>query len=145
MNIAVRYQSRSGNTRAVAEVIADYLGIKAESIDEPLAECVDILFLGGGAYAHNADPQLIDFIGQLNPEKVGQIIAFTTTGSMKVALDRITEYAAKKNIEINKNKLCIKMGLKGHATFGFKGGKLTKKQVENVRKFVDTIRKSEHI
>lgn len=33
MKIAVRYQSRGGNTKAVAEVIANSLGVKAEAVD----------------------------------------------------------------------------------------------------------------
>lgn len=33
MKTAVRYQSRGGNTKAVAEVIANSLGVKAEPVD----------------------------------------------------------------------------------------------------------------
>ena len=53
MNIAVRYCSLPGNTKAIAEEIADEVGVKAISIsDEPeLKERVDVLFLGGGTYA----------------------------------------------------------------------------------------------
>ena len=62
MNIAVRYQSRGGNTRAVAEVIAEVIGVKAETIDKPLDEKVDILFLGGGAYMWDADIKLKEYL-----------------------------------------------------------------------------------
>ena len=33
MNIAVRYYSKSGNTRAVAEAVAEAVGVKAVSVD----------------------------------------------------------------------------------------------------------------
>jgi flavodoxin len=44
MKYAVRYQSRGGNTRAVAEIIAGILGINAEPFDRPLDENVDVTF-----------------------------------------------------------------------------------------------------
>lgn len=61
MNIVVRYCSKTkfGNTRRIAEAIADGIGVKAVSIaDEPkLQEKADILFLGGAPYA-NIDGKL---------------------------------------------------------------------------------------
>lgn len=50
MKIAVRYQSRGGNTKAVAEVIANSLGVKAEAVDNAITQWVDVLFVGGGVY-----------------------------------------------------------------------------------------------
>jgi flavodoxin len=37
MKYAVRYQSRDGNARAVAEIIAGILGVKAEPVDRPMS------------------------------------------------------------------------------------------------------------
>ena len=47
MTIEVRYQSRGGNTKAVAEIIADVAKTRAKSITEPLQTYTDILFVGG--------------------------------------------------------------------------------------------------
>jgi len=47
MKVAVRYQSRGGNTQGVAEIIAQTVGASAEPVTTPLKEPVDILFLGG--------------------------------------------------------------------------------------------------
>ena len=50
MGVAVRYYSRSGNTKAVAEAIAKAAGVKAVSVDQKdaaLKEPVDVLFIGG--------------------------------------------------------------------------------------------------
>ena len=51
--VAVRYKSKLGNTKQIAEAIAEGAKVKAISItDEPtLKEKVDILFLGGAPYA----------------------------------------------------------------------------------------------
>lgn len=50
MTIAVRYQSRGGNTKVVAEAIAKAAGVIAESIDTPVSEPIDLLIVGGTAF-----------------------------------------------------------------------------------------------
>lgn len=139
MKIAVRYQSRGGNTRAVAEIIAEDLGLKAESINEPLAEKVDILFLGGGVYMWDVDPQLKEYLEKLDSNKIGQIVAFSTTGGMKKAITRITEYAKKGGISVNEKQLCLKVLLQGHSALGREGGHLTEKQIAEIKKFTSDV------
>ena len=58
MKVAVRYQSRGGNTKEIAEAIAKAADVKAEPIDISIDEPVDVLFVGGGVYAHTIDPSL---------------------------------------------------------------------------------------
>lgn len=139
MKIAVRYQSRGGNTRAVAQVIAETLGIQAEPIDSPLDETVDLLFLGGGVYAWDADPQLKEYLEKLDSGKIGQIVAFSTTGAMKKAISRITEYAGKAGIKVNVKQLCLRMVMQGHGTFGREGGHLTEEQIAKVKEFAQEV------
>jgi len=139
LKIAVRYQSRGGNTRAVAEIIAEDLGLKAESINEPLAEKVDILFLGGGVYKWDIDPQLKEYLEKLDSNKIGQIVAFSTTGGMKKAITRITEYGKKAGISVNEKQLCLKVLLQGHSALGREGGYLTEKQIAEIKKFTSDV------
>lgn len=137
MKIAVRYQSRGGNTRAVAEVIAESLGLEAKPINVPLDESVDLLFLGGGVYKWDADPELINYLKELDSNKINQIAAFSTTGGMKKAITRITEYAQKAGININENSLCLKVMLQGHSALGREGGHLTETQIMKVQQFAN--------
>lgn len=139
MKIAVRYQSRGGNTKAVAELIAQTLGISAESIDHPITEKVDILFLGGGVYMWDMDKSLKDFIDNLNSELIGQIAGFSTTGAMEITLKRIREYSQKKNIPVNDKQLLLKMLLKGHSALGLTGGKLSDKQKISIQEFAKKV------
>ena len=44
MQISVRYQSRGGNTKAVAEMIAKEFQVPALSIAHPVEEYTDILW-----------------------------------------------------------------------------------------------------
>ena len=81
--IEVRYCSRTkfGNTRRIAEAIAEGAGTKAISIDdEPkLTGKADILFLGGAPYANIMAPELREYAENLNPAMVGRIVLFTTS------------------------------------------------------------------
>ncbi len=135
MKIAVRYQSRGGNTRAVAEIIAEIAGVKAEAIDETLNENIDVLFIGGGVYGWDADPKLKEYLEKLDPQKVGQIVAFISAGAQKVTLKRIIEYANKAGIRVNENQLALILGVQGHGSLRQKGGNLTDKQITKVKNF----------
>ena len=139
MNIEVRYQSRGGNTKKVAEIIASELGKEAKSIDIPLDKHVDILFLRGGVYNWTADSELIKFIKHLDRNKVGKIIPFSTTGSFRSAINKINECASEQDIPVSEDYLCIKMMLKGNALIGKNGGVLSEGQEEEVREFVRKI------
>ena len=139
MNIAVRYQSRGGNTRAVAEIIAECLDLKAESIDEPITNRVDVLFIGGGVYKWDADPKLKEYLEKLDVEKIGQIVAFSTTGGMAKAISRIEEYAHKAGIKMNEKHLCLKVLLQGHSALGREGGHLTDKQITQIKAFTSEV------
>ena len=81
MSTAVRYFSKPGNTRAIAEAIAEGAHIPAVSIkNEPeLKEHVDILFLGGAPYANIMDPKLRAYAESPSPELVGRVVLFTTS------------------------------------------------------------------
>jgi flavodoxin len=142
MKIEVQYQSRGGNTRAVAEIIAARLGIEAKAIDKPLDNYVDILFLGGGVYKWDVDSQFKEYLERLESKKIGQIVAFSTTGIMKTAINRITEYANKVGIRINKKHLCLRMMLQGHTMLGRKGGNLNDKQIEKIKVFTSEVLES---
>ncbi len=96
MDIAVRYCSKTkfGNTRRIAEAIAEGVGVTAVSIDaEPkLTRKVDILFLGGAPYANIMAPELRQYAENLDPAMVGRIVLFTTSNWSRrtvVALKKI--------------------------------------------------------
>lgn len=72
MNVAVRYYSRSGHVKLMAEALAKGAGVEAISIDDPRAKLtkpVDILFIGGALYAYQLDQKLKDYIASL-PEGI---------------------------------------------------------------------------
>ncbi|EEJ71808.1 flavodoxin family protein [Lactobacillus ultunensis] len=55
MEIAVRYYSKTGNTKKLADAVANTAGVEAQTVSHPLKHNVDLLF-----YA-------IQYIGQVLP------------------------------------------------------------------------------
>ena len=56
MNIKVVYHSRTGNTKKIAEAIAESVSASVETISENIkVDAIDILFLGDGVYAGKID------------------------------------------------------------------------------------------
>ena len=88
MKTAVRYFSKLGNTKKIAEAIAQGAGVKAVSIaDEPkLQEYIDILFLGGAPYANIMAPKLKEYAESFKAEQVGRVILFTTSNWSKYGI-----------------------------------------------------------
>lgn len=82
MKAAVRYYTRSGNTEKLARAVAGALALPFESIDLPLTEPVDVLFLGCSYYAFDMDPQVKRFL-QENRDKIGRVACFGTSAMMK--------------------------------------------------------------
>lgn len=82
MNLAIRYYTRSGNTEKLANAIGDALSIPSVSIETPLTEKVDILFLGCSYYAFDMDVKVKAFLKD-NKDMIGSIACFGTSAMMK--------------------------------------------------------------
>ena len=82
MNIAVRFYTRSGNTKKLADAVAKAVATEAKDITAPLTEKVDILFLGCSYYAFDVDDAVKQFIME-NKENIGKIVCFGTSAMMK--------------------------------------------------------------
>lgn len=139
MKIAVRYQSHGGNTKAVAEAIANAAGVKAEPTSVQFDEQVDILFVGGGVYKWGLDDSLKDYLMKLDPAIVKSVAAFSTAAVMNRA-NEIVNIAKEKGINVHNETLPVKVGMHNHAWFGGKGSiKLTDKQLNAVNEFVNKV------
>ncbi len=104
MSVSVRYFSRTGNTKTIADAIAEGASSTAVSIDSPDAaidEKVDILFIGGGLYAYGIDKKLRSFIDTLSPDKVGKAVCFSTAWISRHALEILTRSLKAKGISVD--------------------------------------------
>ncbi len=105
MDIAVRYcsKTKSGNTRRIAEAIAEGVGVKAVSIaDEPkLEEKADVLFLGGAPYANIMAPELREYANSVDPVMVSKVVLFTTSNWSKRTVIALKKILKSKGISVS--------------------------------------------
>jgi flavodoxin len=127
LNISVRYQSRGGNTKTVAELIAKTAGAVAEVYDAPIDEPIDVLFIGGGVYAWDIDKGLKAWLRTLTPDRVKTIAPFSTAGGFDGA-KRIAKIAEANGIDVP-GQLPIKVMLRNHTVI-VKSGSLVLKDSE---------------
>lgn len=127
---AVRYYSKLGNTKAIAEAIARGAEVEAVSIaDEPeLNAHVDTLFLGGAPYANIMAPELKAYAEGLSADKVGQVVLFTTSNWSRRTILALKKLLREKNIRVEEDyfyahMLHIKGRLDAARAFGAKYGK----------------------
>ncbi|MCM1023011.1 MAG: hypothetical protein NC395_03010 [Prevotella sp.] len=107
MKIAVRYYSRGGNTKKLAEAIAGAVGAEAKTTAEPLEEDVDILFLGSAPYGFDVDDNVKSFIGGINVS-VGKVVNFSTAAVVKSTYKQIAKLLAEKNIPLAEKEFACK-------------------------------------
>ncbi|MDR1533033.1 MAG: flavodoxin [Clostridiales bacterium] len=100
MKIAVRYYSRSGNTKRVADAIATAAGTAAETIDRPVGGQVELLFVGSGLYAGKIDKALRGFLQGLEPSKVKRVAVFSTSMSGTSAHAEIKKILDERGIAV---------------------------------------------
>lgn len=107
MKFAVRYYTQTGNTKKLAEAVADALGVEALPITEPVEEAVDVLFLGNSYYAFSIAPQVRAFIQKLDKEKVGMIANFGSAAMMGSTFKKVAAEAKRMGIPmVNKEFHC---------------------------------------
>jgi flavodoxin len=111
MGVAVRYYSRSGNTKKVAEYIAKAAGVSAVSVDSTdaaISERADVLFIGGALYAYGIDDNLKQYLKTLSSDMGGRAVVFSTSWLSKHALDLIKNALSKKGIPVESDTLYFK-------------------------------------
>ncbi len=103
MKVEVRYFSRSGNTKVLAEAIAKSANVSAISVDKKnseITEDVDVLFIGGALYAYGLDKNLKQYIKTLDSTKIKKAIVFSTSWISKHSIDLIKRALIEKGIYV---------------------------------------------
>ena len=104
MMIAVRYYTKTGNTKRLAEAVAEAVGAEALPISTPITEPVDILFLGNSYYAFTIDPEVRQFVASLDREKVGKIVNFGSAAMMNSTYRKVKAVADKAGISMDERE-----------------------------------------
>ena len=101
MKTAVRYYTKTGNTKRLAEAVASAVGTEALPISTPITEPVDILFLGNSYYAFSIDPEVRTFIQFLDKSKVGKIVNFGSAAMLNSTYKKVKAEADKVGIPMD--------------------------------------------
>ena len=113
MTIAVRYYTKTGNTKRLAEAVAEAAGVEALPISTPITQPVDILFLGNSYYAFTIDPEVRTFVSSLDRNKVKKIVNFGSAAMMNSTWKKIKAMADKVGIPMDEREFHCKGEFKG--------------------------------
>jgi len=111
MNARVVYYSATGNTRKVANAIAEAIGCEAATIDGYADTPVDLLFIGAAVYAthdHGLHAAVKAFIAGLDPSKVGEAALFSTGFVQSEAIAMMRALLERRGIPVaEKSFFCL--------------------------------------
>ena len=113
MKIAVRYYTKTGNTKRLAEAVAAALGVEALPISEPITEPVDLLLLGNSYYAFSIDPEVRAFIRSLDKSLVGRIANFGTAALLNSTWKKVKAEAGRVGIPMEEREFHCRGEFKG--------------------------------
>ena len=108
MKAAVRYYTKTGNTKRLAEAMADALGVQALPITEPVTEKVDVLFLGNSYYAFTIDPEVRAFVRSLDKSKIGRIVNFGSAALLNSTYKKVKAEADRLGIPMDEREFHCK-------------------------------------
>ena len=93
MRTEVRYYSKNGGTKKLAEAIAKAVNAEAATVDVPLEKFADVVFLGASVYAGRPAPEVLTFISA-NAKNIGKIVVFGSACTKKSTYAAIKSAAA---------------------------------------------------
>lgn len=109
MSTAVIYHSVSGNTKKVAEAIAQALSCSAQPVKEySLENQADIMFIGGAIYGGKLDPVMDSFLQALTPEKAKRVVLFSTSVKEGKALGLMKELLKNQGVAVDDESFLCK-------------------------------------
>ena len=113
MKAAVRYYTKTGNTKRLAQAVAEAVGVEALPISVPVDEPTDILFLGNSYYAFSIDPEVRKFVSSLDKNKVGKIVNFGSAAMLNSTYKKVKAEADKAGVMMDEREFHCKGEFKG--------------------------------
>ena len=101
MNYAVRYYSKTGNTKKLAEAAAAELKVEARDVSAPLEGHTDVLFLCSSVYAAGVADEIKQFIAGLKPETVARVVCLSTAALLPSTYKQVSGLLAKRGITVD--------------------------------------------
>ena len=99
MNVAIRYYTKTGNTKKLADAISEAVNVPALTVDNPLTEKADILFLGSSVYAAGVDEEIKSFLRN-NKDNIGTLVNFSTAALLPSTFNQVKKLAEELSITV---------------------------------------------
>lgn len=125
MKTAIRYftKSKKGNTKKLADIVSEAMGVEAVDVSVDLTEKVDRLFLINAMYAANIDREVREFLAR-NAANIGEIVNMNTSASgastwkaVKKAADELSIKLSEKEFHCAASWIFINKGLPSDEDF----------------------------
>jgi len=135
MTIAIRYFTQTGNTKKMADAIAEHLGILAKPVTDDLDAKADILFICNSVYYIGIHKSVKEFIAR-NKANIGALV--------NVSSAALIESSYKKMKKIAKANAVNLLEMEYHCKGSFKSihkGHPNDEDLKNLIAFVDEVLK----
>jgi flavodoxin len=99
MNVALVYFSHGGNTRKIAEAIAEELRINPIDVkkETPDVSSADLLIVGSGTYGSKPGKEMVDYLENLKPVKDKRAACFSScAGDASKTLEAMKDILTRK-------------------------------------------------
>ena len=135
MKIAIRYYTKSGNSKKLADAISEELGLPALPVDQKLTEAVDVLFLCNSVYYAGVDNNVKQFL-KAPGAKIGKIVNVSTAALIESTYSQMKKLAADAGIVLAEKEFHCK------GSFAMMNrGKPNEEDVRRVKQFASEIAK----
>jgi len=108
MEIAIRYHSKTGNTRKLAKAMGEALGAAPLTTKNVPDGQVDLLILGASIYGGQPDGEVARFIGVLDGQKIKRAAVFATSATGNSPYEHIKGLLEQRGIEVvERHFICL--------------------------------------
>ncbi len=135
MSTAIRYYSKFGHSKQMADVVGKELGVQPQTVDTPLTEPVDTLYLGAGVFLGKVNSAVVSFIKSLKTEQVGRVVLFGSCAIIKSPVPQMQELLEAQGITVDAQSFTCR-GSMGP----LHSGHPNKQDLEDLRKFVEKVK-----
>ncbi len=105
---SIRYYSKFGHSKQMAQAIEEIVGAKAATVAEPLTGTVDTLYLGAGVLLGKVNSAVIDFINTLKPEDVKEVVLFGSCAIIDSPVPQMRKALEAKGIKVSDKSFTCK-------------------------------------
>lgn len=149
MKTLIIYMSLGGNTKNIAQAMADAIGadiINSQDVDADNISQYELIGFGSGIYAGKHHQDLFDLMPKLKINQNAQAFIFSTSGAPENEMEK-NHLALKKAIALKGMKLAGEFNCPGQGSWGifkfigFNKNRPNQQDIQNAKEFIKKINK----